>query len=122
MNLHVLDITFEPFTFEHFILSYSLVSSDTQTDFTSLASTTLSFDECERLVCVSITIMNDTMVENTESFNVTLTWTTSLDRRQTEDRRRIKLNPLQVDGVVRITDDDGKNLNEHFVIAYLGAI
>ena len=98
---------FEHFTYEHSILSYSilsysLVSLDTQTDFTSLPSTTLSFEKCERLVCVSITIINDLMVEKTEeSFNVTLTRTADLDR-------RIKLNPLQVDGVVKITDNDGK--------------
>ena len=80
------------------------MSSDTQTDFTSLASATLSFEKCERLVCVSITIMNDLMVEMAESFNVTLTRTASLDS-------RIKLNPLKVDGVVRITDDDSKRFN-----------
>ena len=100
-NLHILDSTFEHFTFEHSILSYSLESSDTKKDFTSLAPATLSFEKCEKLVCVSITIMNDLMVEMAESFNVTLTQTASLDR-------RIKLNPLKVDGVVRITDDDGK--------------
>ena len=77
------------------------MSSDTQTDFTSLASATLSLEKYERLVCVSITIMNDMMVEKTESFNVTVTQTASLDC-------SIKLNPLQADGVVRITDDDGK--------------
>ena len=75
-----------------------------QTDFTSLASTTLSFEKCQRLVCVSITIINDMMVEMPESFNVTLTRTANLDS-------RITLNPLQVDGVVRISDDDGKRFN-----------
>ena len=53
--------------------------------------------------------MNDLMVEMTESFNVTLRKPASLDS-------RITLNPSQVDGVVKITDDDGiVDSNEHYM-------
>ena len=61
-------------------------------------STILMFEACQRRSCVTVTIVDDEVLENVESFNVTLERTPSLDM-------RITLDP--VDGVVEITDDDG---------------
>ena len=62
-------------------------------------STILMFEACERRRCVNVTIVNDDVLEMTESFHVTLERTPGLDM-------RIRLD--QVDGVVEITDDDGE--------------
>ena len=62
----------------------------------------LSFDECDRQLCVSITIVDELMVEMTESFDVTLDRTTGLDSRITLGL---------ADGVVEITDSDGIERN-----------
>ena len=70
-------------------------------DFTS-STTLLSFDECDRRMCVSITIVDNSMVEMTESFDVTLERTTSLDS-------RITLGIA--DGVFEIIDNDGIKRN-----------
>ena len=48
-------------------------------------STLLIFDSCETRQCTNITIINDMLVENTESFSVTLVRTTELDTRITLD-------------------------------------
>ena len=61
-------------------------------------STILMFEACQRRSCVTVTIVDDEVLENVESFNVTLERTPGLDM-------RITLDP--VDGVVEITDDDG---------------
>ena len=58
----------------------------------------LLFAACQRRSCVNVTIIDDEMLENTESFNFTLERTTGLSD-------RITLDP--VDGVVEIIDDDG---------------
>ena len=47
--------------------------------------TPLKFDSCETRQCTNITIMNDMLVENTESFSVTLVRTADLDTRITLD-------------------------------------
>ena len=60
-------------------------------------STILMFGACQRRSCV--TIVDDDILEMTESFDVTLERTPGLDS-------RITLDP--VDGVVEITDDDGE--------------
>ena len=72
-------------------------------DFIALPSTLLSFDECDTRACISITIVDDSMVEMTESFNVTLDRIAGLDS-------RITLNPSRVEGVIQITDDDGMRI------------
>ena len=62
-------------------------------------STILMFGACQRRSCVTVTIVDDDILEMTESFDVTLERTPGLDS-------RITLNP--VDGVVEITDNDGE--------------
>ena len=61
-------------------------------------STILIFGACETRHCVDVTIVDDEVLEMTESFRVTLERTPDL-------HMRITLDP--VDGVVEITDDDG---------------
>ena len=61
-------------------------------------STLLMFDSCETKQCTNITIMNDVGLENTESFLITLLWTTDTN---------IALDPAAVVGEIEITDDDG---------------
>ena len=77
---------------------FLFASSESPQDFTSLQSALLSFDECDRGMCVSITIVDDSIVEMTESFNVTLDRTASLDS-------RITLGLAEE--VVEITENDG---------------
>ena len=62
------------------------------------ASNIMTFGACNTLQCTEIVIMNDKIVELTESFSVTLERTAGLDNRITLGR---------VDGEVVITDDDG---------------
>ena len=61
-------------------------------------STILMFDECQTEQCTQITIVNDTIPENIESFFVTLGRTPGLSD-------KIKLDP--VNGEIQIIDDDG---------------
>ena len=61
-------------------------------------SIVMMFDSCQVRSCADISIVNDTVLENEEAFNVTLSRTIGLDS-------RITLDP--VDGVVVITDNDG---------------
>ena len=65
-------------------------------------STILNFPACETKQCVNVTIVDDDVLENVESFDVTLERTPGLDM-------RITLDP--VDGVVEITDDEGLFFN-----------
>ena len=60
--------------------------------------TLLSFAACQIRSCVNVSIINDIVLENVDSFDVTLERTLGLDS-------RITLNP--VDGVIEITDNDG---------------
>ena len=62
-------------------------------------SIVMMFDSCQVRSCVDISIVNDTILEDEEAFDVTLLRTIGLDS-------RIRLNP--VDGVVVITDNDGR--------------
>ena len=59
----------------------------------------MMFDECDRQICVNITIIQDLMVEVDESFTFHLRRTVGLSP-------RILLDPE--DGVIEIVDDDGK--------------
>ena len=61
----------------------------------------LEFDACDTRKCTEIPIVNDTILELTESFFVTLESTPGLDE-------RITLAPI--DGVIAIVDD-GKQAN-----------
>ena len=67
-------------------------------------STVLNFDACETRSCVNVTIVDDSVDEQTEVFAVTLRRSVGLDS-------RIRLNP--VDGVIEITDNDGKSAPDH---------
>ena len=58
----------------------------------------LAFDACETRKCTEVPIVNDAIMEMTESFLITLERTPGLDS-------RIDLDP--VNGVVEIIDDDG---------------
>ena len=61
-------------------------------------STILNFPACETKQCVDVTIVDDDVLENVESFDVTLERTLGLDT-------RITLDP--VDGAIEITDNEG---------------
>ena len=60
--------------------------------------TILSFAPCDRRQCAEVVIMNDVILEETESLFVILTRVPGLDT-------RITLNP--VDAEIEIIDDDG---------------
>ena len=62
------------------------------------ASNTMTFDACNTSQCTEIVIVNDKIVELTESFSVTLERTAGLDNR---------ISLVRVDGEVEILDDDG---------------
>ena len=68
-------------------------------DYTGLSGSNLPFSACQNRSCVNITIHDDMIVENVESFNVTLERTPGLDM-------RITLDP--VDGEIEISDNDGQ--------------
>ena len=61
-------------------------------------NTRLSFAACQMRSCVNVSIENDIVLENVESFDVTLERAPDLDS-------RITLDPM--DGVVEIFDNDG---------------
>ena len=65
----------------------------------SALSVILSFNECEEKSCANATILDDEILENLETFNVTLARTVGLDS-------RITLDPVH--GVIEITDNDGE--------------
>ena len=64
----------------------------------SAVSALMMFDSCETRQCIDISIVNDAVRENTESFFVTLVRTPDLDH-------RITLDPVA--GEIDITTDDG---------------
>ena len=70
-------------------------------------STLIIFDPCETRQCMDITIINDGIPENTESFFVTLVRTSDLDP-------RITLDPVA--GETMITDNDGTVLHNSIPI------
>ena len=67
-------------------------------------STILMFDECDRelRLCGNVTIVDDDVVEQNESFSVTLKKTPDLDDRITLTR---------VNGMIHIIDNDGACCN-----------
>ena len=62
-------------------------------------STILSFPTCGTRQCVNVSIVDDDVLENVESFHVTL------ERTPGPNGWRITLDPM--DGVIEIRDDDG---------------
>ena len=76
-------------------------------DYAAEISAILTFAACQRRRCVNVTIENDAVLEDAESFDVTLERTFDLDN-------RITLDP--VDGEIEITDNDSKSVNEYQLI------
>ena len=75
-------------------------------DYTGLSGSNLPFSACQNRSCVNITIHDDMIVENVESFTVTLERTPGLDMRITLD---------QVEAGIEITDDDGEEFTVYAV-------
>ena len=65
-------------------------------------STILSFPTCGTRQCVNVSIVDDDVLENVESFDITLERTPGLDV-------RIALDP--VDGIISIIDDGERNIH-----------
>ena len=76
-----------------FLYSFPVASMDYEP-----LSTLLIFDTCDTRHCTNITIKNDAVLENTESFFVKLLRTPDLDS-------RITLDPVLAE--IEITDNDG---------------
>ena len=93
MTLQVTNTELTTFTKIMIISSFSVAPMDYGT-----IDTILMFAACQMRSCVDVSIENDTVLENVESFDVTLERTSDLDS-------RITLDP--VDGVVEINDNDG---------------
>ena len=91
---------------EHYFIHYYSImtnllftfSAVSPTDY-SAVDTTLIFAACQMRSCVNIFIVDDIILENDESFNVTLERIPDLDS-------TIILDP--VNGEVQITNDDGR--------------
>ena len=77
-------------------------------DYTSV-SNIFAFGECQTRYCTEITIVNDMILELTESFLFTLERTPGLDS-------RITLDP--VNGEVEIIEDNGMYVLSSFQSAY----
>ena len=80
-----------------FLHTAFITSSESPDDFTSLTSTPLTFGRCKRRTCINIHLVDDSIVEMTESFIYSLSRTTSLDSRITLGL---------ADGVIEIVDND----------------
>ena len=87
--------------YDNFLLSISVSPFDY-----FAVTTILMFDACQMRSCVNVTIRNDVILENLESFNVALERTSDLDS-------RITLN--LVNEVVVIIDNDGMH-DDYMVI------
>ena len=74
-----------------------------------VVDTFLVFAACEMRSCVDVFIMDDIILENDESFGITLMRTKGLDS-------RITLAP--VNGVVKITDNHGRY--DDYMVEYRG--
>ena len=72
----------------------------------SIVGTTiiLGFAQCEKKSCVSVSIVDDVIVEDVETYGITLEKTPDLG---------LTLDPA--DGVVKITDNDGRHYNSMLV-------
>ena len=72
-------------------------------------STILSFPACETKQCVDVTIVDDDVLENVESFSVSLEGPGQDTRtvRSPDLYMRIRLHPMYGSGVAEITDNGG---------------
>ena len=82
----------------YFSLSLSLSYIVTPMDYENDNTDILLFASCQTRSCINITIVDDSILELVESFDVTLERTAELDER---------ISLLPVDGVVEIIDNDG---------------
>lgn len=73
-------------------------STVTPMDYGAVSTTVLMFNMCQKRSCADVPIVDDLVLENDESFSVTLDRTTGLDVRITLDL---------VEGEIEITDNDG---------------
>ena len=94
-NCHVLVLVL--FQGSTLIVFLSAVSPD---DYGGVPLALLLFAACQRRSCLNVTIVDDDLLEGTETFRASLTRPFDLDT-------RIILDP--VDGVVQISDNDGMN-------------
>ena len=86
-----------PFSVHLSTLDGTAVSSDFRPDFTGFSHATLYFDACEREQTIEFPILNDLMVERTETFGLKLERTATLDE-------SIRLG--RTEATVEIEDDD----------------
>ena len=80
-------------------LKSNIAVAESPDDYLSL-TVILTFPACETRACEEVTIIDDDILETTESFNATLTRTPNLDP-------RITLDPFNA--VVIILDNDGRS-------------
>ena len=59
----------------------------------------IEFDSCQREKCIDVTIVDDTVSEKKEQFNIHL-------RRTPTHGRSLELDQNAADGVIEITDND----------------
>ena len=64
----------------------------------------VGFVSCQKEKCIDVTIVDDTVSEEKEQFNIHL-------RRTPDHGRSIELDQSAVDGVVEITDNDSRYVN-----------
>ena len=100
----------------HMILYSSIIHSVLYTTLVTpmdygAVNVTLSFEACDIRRCVNVTIINDEVLEDVESLDVTLERPPGLD---------IRVTLLPVDGEIIITDDDGMKtfLHESYVLHF----
>ena len=88
--------------FHHFnnivdLIIFSFVENDL--DYSTQSTVVLQFDECDKRMCTSVIIVDDSVIENAENFTVTLHETPG-----TGDAITLTV----VNGVINILDDDGE--------------
>ena len=84
------------------------LSTVTPMDYGAVSTTVLMFNMCQDRSCTGVPIVDDLVLENDESFNVTLERTPGLDM-------RITLDP--VDEEIKITDNDGRYADNYNIVA-----
>ena len=68
-------------------------------DYSTQSTVVLQFVECDKRMCTSVVIIDDSMIENEESLTVTLHETPGTDD---------AITLTVVNGVINIFDDDGE--------------
>lgn len=74
----------------------------TPEDYVMNTSTILTFEPCQKKACREVFVVNDDVVEETESFNVAVSRTLLLGSAIVTEQR--------LQGMIRILDNDGGNL------------